>query len=614
MSSTVVASRARRKPPARAKKRRPPARPEPWWGKGQAPHKRWPGVTVEIPAAWSRKNKRWESPDGKFHFDKEAADLACDFFPEFLVHHVGEFAGQSFELLDWQSKLVVRPIFGWKHAQNGMRRFRFLFAFVPKGNGKSPLGAGLGLFLTLCDAEPGAEVYAVAGDKDQAKIVHEQAKVMVEESADLAERCEVLRDSIYCGETRSWYKVLSADAKGAHGFRPHGVVLDEFHTQRNRNLFEALRKSCVKRRQPLFMMFTHAGDDDESICHEEYTHAKQVLSGSSPDDSHLPVIFEAGPKDDWSKPATWRKVNPGFGITINPTIFASECASAREEPRKRNDFLKFNLNRWMNQATAWIPVEWWDACDARLPKDSILAAAPCAVGIDMAQKIDLAAVVYVFKLPLAKGDGEDEIKVTAEADGDFVERTLSLNYRIAVVPHFWLPEETLAERVKKDGVRYDVWSSAGFLQRTPGAIIDSDSIVREVAVRGPKRFPKLKEKDVGFDPAFATEISVQLQKRGFTTVEVLQNYKHLSEACQVFEALVKAGRVIHGGHPLLRWNVENVEVRNDDAGRIRPVKPKRAVKRIDGLVATIIALSRLIGETEDKPSVYERRGIRSIPS
>ena len=586
MSSTVVARSRKNKAPAK--------RRQSWWGSGPPPHKRWPGVTIEIPAVWSRARERWESLDRKFYFDQAAADLACDFFPEFLVHHIGEFAGQSFELMDWQRHLVVRPLFGWKSAATGMRRFRFLFGFIPKGNGKSPLGAGLALFLMLCDGEAGAEVYAVAGDKDQAKIVHESAKVMVEESADLSERCEVLRDSIYAAETRSFCKVLAADAAGAHGFRPHGVIFDELHNQPNRDLFEALRKSILKRRQPMFLMFTHAGDDDESICYEEYEHAKQVLSGTSRDDSFLPVIFEAEAKEDWAKPALWKRVNPGYGVTINPVIFAAECAAALEEPRKRNDFLRFNLNRWTNTATAWLPIEWWDACDGKLPPDSVLAAAPCAIGIDMAQKIDLASANIVFKLPLETQDDYAEVEVTAEDGGDFVKRKHSLNYRIAIVPNFWLPEETLIERAKKDHVPYDQWAASGLLHRTPGAIIDSDSIVREIVTQAPKRFPKLKMAQVGYDPAFATEIAVRLQAAGFTTVEVLQNYTHLSEACQVFEALVKAGRVIHNGHRLLRWNVENVAVRRDDAGRIRPVKSKRVAKRIDGVVATLIALTRLI--------------------
>src|SRR5688572_29590671 len=236
--------------------------PAPWWGRGTAPHQRWgEGVTIEIPATWNAKRKRWESPDGRYYFDKESAARACDFFPTFLTHHIGKFAHQSFELMDYQKLLVVLPLFGWLNTKTGMRRFRFVFLFVPKGNGKSPLGSGVGLFLTLCDGEEGAEVYAMAGDKLQAKVVHGDAKIMVEESADLSERCEVTRDSIYCAETKSSYQVLSADAPGKHGRRPHGVIIDELHNQKNRDLFEAFRKSMIKGDQPVMLMMSHAGTD-----------------------------------------------------------------------------------------------------------------------------------------------------------------------------------------------------------------------------------------------------------------------------------------------------------------------------------------------------------------
>ncbi len=184
--------------------------------------------------------------------------------------------------------------------------------------------------------------------------------------------CEVLKDSIYCAATRSTYQVLSSDAATKHWFRPHIVIFDELHAQRNRDLYEALKKSMVKRRQPLMIILTHAGDDDEGICFEEYQYAKGVLSGTIPDDTCLPVIFEATPEDDFNDPVVWRRVNPGHGITVKADGIATECQEALAEPRKRNDFLRFHLNRWTNQATAWIPVEWWDAC----PKDVTDARPP----------------------------------------------------------------------------------------------------------------------------------------------------------------------------------------------------------------------------------------------
>lgn len=592
-----------------------------WWGSGKSPAKRWPGVTIDIQAVWSTKRGRWESPDGRYYFDTDEAARACEFFSLYLQHHIGEFAGEPFDLLDYQRLLLTMPIFGWKRSADGLRRFRKVFSFLPKGAGKSPWGAGTGLYLTLCDGEQAAEVYAVAADKDQARTVHDNAKIMVEESPDLSDMCEVWKDAIYCPSTRSTYKVISSDAATKHGFRPHAVIFDEFHAQRTRDLYEALKKSMVKRRQPIMVMISHAGDDDEGICYEEYEYAKNVLSGTNEDDTCLPVIFEASSTDDFTDPELWKRVNPGHGITVKHDGIAAECAEAIAEPRKRNDFLRFHLNRWVNQAVAWIPIDWWDKCNAPMPSDEELRALVCAFGIDMAQKIDLAAGVAAFRLPLEEKETAHEIEVASVTDtGDIIKRKIPLDYRVALVPAFWLPEETLRERVRQDRVPYDKWAEAKLVNSVEGAIITSQPIVQYIVGRNGKsglleRFPRIKEAEFGFDPAFATEVAARLRDdHQLKVVEVLQNYKHLSEACQVFEALVKARRIIHGGHRVLRWNLENVAIKRDDAGRIRPVKPKKIAKRIDGIVASIIAISRLMtfsGEDADSEASrdFEERGL-----
>jgi phage terminase large subunit-like protein len=574
----------------------------------------WPGVTSSFPCVWSSARSRWESPDRRYHFDAVAADKACDFFPDLLQHHIGEFVGQPFRLMEYQAKLLTRPIFGWKRTADGLRRFRKVFSFLPKGAGKSPWGAGTGIYLARCDGEAAAEVYAVANDRQQARTVHDNAKIMIEKSPLLSAGCEILKDSIYWLDTRSLYMVLSSEASSAHGKRPHGVIFDELHGQKNRDLYEALKKSMVKRRQPLMAMITHAGTDDEGICYEEYEYAKGVLANPESDESCLPVIFEATDKDDWTSPAVWARVNPGHGITVKVDGIAQECREAINEPRKRSDFLRYHLNRWVNQATAWIPVDWWDACDAPMLSDEELCQFPCAVGIDMAQKIDLAAAVVAFKLPLDDREQDHAMEILVEdGTGEVVKKTLSLDYRVVLMPAFWLPQETLLERVQQDRVPYDRWAQQGLLTPVDGAIIGSDPIVRYFVGRGGsagmvKRFPRLKSGVFAYDPAFATEVALALRDtHGLTVAEVLQNYKHMNEACQVFEALVKSKRIVHGGNRLLRWCLENVADKHDDAGRIRPVKPKRTSKRIDGIVAAIMAIGRLMVIPTEKPK--RRRGV-----
>lgn len=551
-------------------------------------------MSLKFDAVWSTKNKRWETHGGRYYFDVEAANKACDFYPTFLTHHAGEWADRPFELLDYQRALVVRPFFGWKLASDGVRRFRFLFLFVPKGNGKSPLGSGGGLYLTLCDDEAGAEVYAVAGSKAQAKVVHETAKIMVENSADLLELCEIVKDSIFCPQSRSFYKVLTAEAGTAHGVRPHGTVIDELHNQQNRDLYEALRKSMLKRRQPAMWLLSHSGTDDESICYEEYEYARRVLSGTVNDEAYLPVMFEATDKDDWTKEETWKKCNPGYGVTINPTIFAAECRAAQDEPRKRNDFLRFNLNRWVGQATSWIPVEWWNGCEGELI-DEQLAGLQCTAGLDMAQKIDLVSFSVTLREFLPEREAiRLEVK-TEDEEGREQKLELSLNYRVFVKPFFWLPEATVRDCELEGFTSYQQWKEQGLLFVTEGASIDYDRVYKDITQKILPRFPLLKQGEIGYDPAFATDIASRLRdKAGLQVVEILQNYKYMNEPCHVFEALVKSKRLVHDGNRLMRWNVENVAVKRDDAGRVRPVKPAKRTKKVDGVVATLMGLHRLM--------------------
>jgi phage terminase large subunit-like protein len=591
-----VTTRART--PRKAGTKRPFVPTAGWWGDGEPPWVRWPGVTIPLECVWT--GERWESPCGRFYYDQQAADRAVRFFPRFLRHHIGEWAGQPFDLLPYQEYLMTRPIFGWKRVATGIRRFQNVFAFIPKGAGKSPWGAGTGLYLTIFDNEPAAEVYAVAGDTKQARVVHDNARIMVEESPELLEACEVLRDAVTHPASRSTYKVLSSDASTKHGFRPHGIIFDEIHNQKDRNLFEALTKSMKKRRQPLLVIITHAGEEDEGIAYEEYEYAKRVLAGAVDDPTHLPVVFEASSDDDPHDPAVWRRVNPGHGITVQHEAIAAESEKAKVEPRKLNDFLRFTLNRWVNAASAWMPVDWWDACQGPVD-DAALQQLSIAGGLDMSQKSDLTALVLTFKEPLTDGPAPTIDVVGTDEFGEAVKRSISLNYRITTVPFFWIPGDTMREHERNDRVPYSQWIRDGLVFATEGNVIDYDRIFRDITGKILPRFPRLKGAEIGYDPAFATDIALKLQGEGFRMIEVLQNYKHLSEPAHLFEALVRGKRVRHDGHRVLRWNVENVTVKQDDAGRIRPVKPRRATRRIDGVVASLMGLSRLMVETVDPP-------------
>ena len=346
-----------------------------------------------------------------------------------------------------------------------------------------------------------------------------------------------------------------------------------------------------KRRQPILIMVTHAGDDDESICYEEYDYAKRVLSGTVDDDTCLPVIFEATAEEDWTDPVVWKRVNPGHGITVQHRAIAAECEEAKVEPRKLNDFLRFTLNRWVNQSVAWIPVDHWDRCTEAI-EPAALGELAVFGGLDMAQKNDLAAFVLLFREYLEGPAPMVNLVTLAETEltSEIVKREVSLNYRVSLLPHFWIPLDTMREHEKKDRVPYEQWAAAGLVTATDGNMIDYDRVFRDIAALG-EQYPKLKSSLTGYDAAFATDIAARLRDRaGFNVVELRQNYKTLSEPSMLFEALVQAGRVRHDGHRCLRWNVENAMVKRTDDGLIRPVKPRRQSKRVDGVLASVMAL------------------------
>jgi len=587
--------------------------PKPWWSSESPPWETWPGVSLRLEAAWCAKRRRWESADGKYYFDADAADGACDSFENYLRHTKGEFAGRPFVLLPWQADLIVRPLFGWKRCRDGHRRFRKIFVEVAKKAGKSGLASGLGLLLAFGDGEPGAEVYAVAADRDQARIVFGDAKSMARENPEfLADAgIEVLQNAIVQTATNSTFKALSAEVGTKHGFNVHGLIFDEFHTQRSRDLYDALYKGTSARRQPVIFIITTAGDDRESICYEEYSYAKNVRDGVIPDEQYLPVVFEPGPDDDWTDEATWRKANPSLGVTKSVEYMRAECEAAQAEPRKRNSFLRLDLNRWTESRTVWISPESWEACKREEKDPERMRTAIACAGLDLSSTTDLTALVVACRRPDHRMSEQIEVDPGNEKHGH-PRRVLTLDFSVDVQEWFWLPREVLRERTRRDRVPYDVWARDGWLRVTDGDMVDYRAI-HETLDREVRANYQLGE--TGFDPWNAQQLALALQDDGFKMVEVRQGYGSLSAPAKLFEALVRAKRITYSGSPLMRWCVANCEVSSDAAGNIKPVKPSgaySATRRIDGVVATLIALQRLMLAPEPRRSVYADRGILVI--
>lgn len=512
-------------------------------------------------------------------YDKDAADFAVMFI-ESLCHTKGTWAGKKFELIDWQEQ-IIRDLFGTLKP-NGYRQFNTAYVEIPKKQGKSELAAAVALLLCCGDGEERAEVYGCAADRQQATIVFDVAADMVRMCPALNKRVKILASQkrIIYTPTNSFYQVLSAEAYSKHGFNIHGVVFDELHTQPNRKLFDVMTKgSGDARMQPLYFLITTAGTDTNSICYETHQKAKDILEGRKIDTTFYPVIYGADESDDWTDPRVWRKANPSLDITVGIDKVEAACNSAKQNPSEENSFRQLRLNQWVKQAVRWMPMEKWDACAFPVDEDE-LEGRVCYGGLDLSSTTDITAFVLVFP-PLDEDD------------------------KYVVLPYFWVPEDTLDLRVRRDHVPYDLWERKGYLQTTEGNVVHYGYIEKFIEKLG-ERF---NIREIAFDRWGAVQMVQNLEGMGFTVVPFGQGFKDMSPPTKELMKLVLEKRIAHGGHPVLRWNMDNIFIRTDPAGNIKADKEK-STEKIDGAVATIMALDRAIRCGNDAgESVYDTRGL-----
>lgn len=513
-------------------------------------------------------------------YDKASADRAVAFI-SLLKHTKGEWAGKSFHLIDWQEQ-IVRDLFGILKP-NGYRQFNTAYIEIPKKQGKSELAAAIALYLTCGDFEKGGEIYGCAADRQQASIVFDVAVQMVEQNPALKARIKprLSQKRLIYKPLHSFYQVLSSEAYSKHGLNVHGVVFDELHAQPNRKLYDVMTKgSGDARKQPLFFLITTAGTDRHSICWEVHQKADDILHGRKRDPSFYPVIYGAGDDEDWTDPEVWKKANPSLGITVDIEKLHIACESAKQNPAEENTFRQLRLNQWVKQSVRWMPMEAWDKCSLAVDPEA-LEGRICYGGLDLSSTTDLTAFVLVF--PPETEDGSFD-----------------------VLPFFWMPEDNIPLRVNRDHVPYDLWAKEGQILTTEGNVVHYgfiESFIEELGER-------YNIKEIAFDRWGAVQMSQNLDDLGFTVVPFGQGYKDMSPPSKELMKLVLEGKLRHGGHPVLRWCADNIFIRTDPAGNIKPDKEK-STERIDGAVALIMALDRAIrGQAGDKESsVYDERGL-----
>lgn len=530
-----------------------------------------------------------------FYFDPLAAQHAIDFFG-FLKHSKGEFAGQSFILSPWQ-QFIVYCVFGWKRA-GGLRRFKKAYIEVARKNGKSTLLAGILLYLFFADGEPGAEVYVAATKKDQARITFKEAERMRKASPALSKRIQNFRDNMSIPNTASKFEPLGADEDTLDGLNVHGAGVDEYHAHKTDKVFEVIDTGTGARRQPLVVTITTAGDNLEGPCKKQHDYCENILLGIFTDEALFCIIYSLDEKDvkenKWHVEGNWIKANPNLLVSVKVDDLRDKAQTAKNLPSKLNGFLTKHLDVWVaGGGVRLIAPEVWAqnvgrslaGIDPKILLDQTiesLRGRRCVGAFDLSSKIDLTAYVKLF--------------VPTEQDPLWT-----------IVPQFFVPSENVRDRVERDHVPYDVWIKEGFITATEGNVVDYDVIKNRVlADKG-----TFELEEVAFDPWNATHIANQLTEEGVTMVEFRQGYASMSEPTKNLEVLAKKSMFAHLGNPVMRWNINNMVTKEDEAGNLKPNKGKKTEK-IDGAVALIMALGRAqFAPSQRGKSMYDEMEIRT---
>jgi phage terminase large subunit-like protein len=534
-------------------------------------------------------------PKRGLRFDITAAENAIRFC-KFIHHAKGEWSGQIFDPAPWEM-FILWNLFGWKR-DDGTRRFRVAYISMGRKNGKTYLIAVVGHILFIADNEPGAEIYTAATKMDQARLIHSAANSMVKASPELRNLVEIFRDNLSIKETQSKYVPLGGDSGTLDGLNPSGMLIDELHAHKTRGMWDVMDTATGARRQPLLVAITTAGTDRQSICAEQDDYSIHCLEGALRDDSHFAFICRLDKDDDPFDEKNWRKANPNLGVSVKLDDLRRKAAKAKASPASMNAFLRLHLNVWTTAENRWLDAEAWKKCGGAVDIES-LAGRSCSGGLDLAKTSDMTALVLAFPDELERMDSDDG----AEPEGTYT-----------LLCHFFLPDYDLDRRERESGLPqgcYHQWARKGFLTLTPGATCDY-GFVRETILECARRYDL---RDVGFDPWNATQMATDLQNDGIEMVEFSQAIHKMNEPCKEFERLVLSGGLRHGDHPILAWHSANVSVRIDANANVAPIKGGRGQSqrnKIDGIVASIMAVARAKAFSQTGRSVYETRGLVTI--
>jgi phage terminase large subunit-like protein len=533
--------------------------------------------TEVTPAYFNAEEWAHKTSYGEYYFDERAAEHACEYYRRHLKFIEGKgVAGQPFDLTNepWL-RTVTRTIYGFKRKSDNLRRFRIVFIMVPRKNIKTTWIAGQGGYLGFCDGEPGAQVYFIANNEDQARLSFNILLAMRNDSPLFKGRTLASAKGIVNAQMRQKVAPLSADADTKDGLNTHAGLYDEFHKFKGRKLFDVIHTSTAARMQPLEIIITVAGDDEKSLCAEFYRKALKVRDGILRDDEFLPVIYAADKEDDFTDPRTWAKANPCLGRSVRIQYMEKEAAKAKAEPGYENTFKRQHLNIWTQQAERYIPMASWDKggthpLDTPLEvvaqgikdEEEKLKGRKCYLGLDLARVNDLSALALLFP-PVAEKE------------------------KWKALFRFWCPKEGIIKRSDRDLVDYRLWERFKFLQATDGNTTDFKFIQAEIMALA----EKFQIVDLAYDRTFAEALVNDLKEDGIPLVQHGMGFLSMAAPTAELLRLVLGENLWHGGHPIARWCADNLVVAKDPAGNCKPDKEK-AREKIDGMVALIMATSR----------------------
>lgn len=456
--------------------------------------------------------------------------------------------------------------------------FRYAYIEIARKNGKTALSAGVGLYMLFADGESRPEVYSAATVKDQAKICFADA-VEVVRATDLKHYLTPFRNSIVYEARGGMMKPLSSDYGTHDGLNPSCGIIDEFHAHRDSGMFDVIKSAFGARRQPLMFIITTAGFNKSGACYAYRENVIKVLREVNEDDTLFGIIYTLDANEEWDDPRMWIKSNPNLGVSLSADYLADQVRDARNRPEAVRNVMTKNLNLWVDAERTWILDDAWQKCVGTTLPDELRGCA-CWGGLDLSNVSDITAYVLLFHE----------------------------NDRFQLVPYFWIPEEKMLEKIRRENINYDRWVAGGYVTVTPGNVIDYDFVKADIL----RRTADYDLRSSAYDRWNASQTIIDLQNEGMVCNPFGQGYGSMSAPTREFEKLVLTGRIEHFGNPVLRWMLASTVVKSDPAGNIKPDK-ERSTQKIDGIVASIMALGEwMTAQAADERNPYENRGLLTL--